>query len=408
MIVYEILQYLLIAVVGLPLGYQLLLSLMALRGKKLQNFYAVRNRRFAIIIPAHNEEEVIAKTLYSLHGLVYPKNLYNLIVVADHCTDDTAKIARNLGASVLERVSDNEFNRGEAVEWAIDQVLIADKYDAIVIFDADNLVSGNYLEVMNYYIDQGSTVIQCSNLILPEPGMWSSEVTKIKWLLYNFANPLGKKNMGFDVELQGNGMCISTNIIRENPRRLVKSDVEYGLKLILNDVSIDFAPEASVWTQIPASSESVKSQNRWWQIGRYPVVRKYAPRLLTASIKKRSLRYIDVLMNLITPPLVITLVLIITMCIVNAVLWSFGWISGQFVGMWGILMGWVVLHVLSGLYAAGADSEVYKSLIYAPMYTVWKIKLYFTALNSRNGKQEIPKPRETNAVVKQSVDTNYE
>src|SRR5690554_3316666 len=134
MIFYETLQYILITAGGSLITYQFILSVFAFRSKETEDFETDRKRKFVIVIPAHNEEAVIAKTLYSLFGLIYPVNLYDIVVVADNCTDKTAKIAANIGATVLERSHDTKLGKGFALRWAFDQILEWDQqYESVVI-----------------------------------------------------------------------------------------------------------------------------------------------------------------------------------------------------------------------------------------------------------------------------------
>lgn len=378
-----VIQYTFAAIMGILLGYQMVLSFIALRGRKISNFDTEDERKFAIVIPAHNEEKVLAKTLYSLFALVYPKNLYEIFVVADNCTDNTAKIARNLGATVLQRMNQEKKGKGFALRWAFDQILDGEEsFDAVIVFDADSLVSGNYLEVMNYYIDKGSKVIQSSDLILPQDGSWSSESTRIGFLLYNYVKPIGRKVIGLDMGLRGNGMCFTSDVLKNIPWKAwsLTEDVEYGLTLLLEGVSIDFAPEADVWAEMPSKPKNAESQRKRWEIGRYPIIKKYAPRLLQAAIKRRKPKFLDVLIDLITPPLVNSLLLVIFMCTLNLALWLLGWAQIHFFWIWmGIALSGI-LHLLVGLYAAGADKKIYKSILYIPIYVLWKMKVYFKAL----------------------------
>lgn len=382
MIILEIVQYFFAAVIGVLLGYQMILSFSALKGKKIKDFSTNRQRKFAIVIPAYNEEKVIAKTLYSLFALVYPKNLFDLIVVADNCTDNTAKIANSLGATVLERTNSEKRGKGYALRWAFDQILQWDEeYDAFIVFDADSLVSGNYLEVMNYYISKGSKVIQSSDLVLPQPGAWSSEVTRIGFLLYNYVKPIGRKVLGYDMGLRGNGMCFTAEVLKEVPWQAwsLTEDVEYGLILLLENIRIDFAPEADVWAEMPGKSKNAESQRKRWEMGRYPIVQKYAPKLLIAAIRRKSSKYIDTLIDLITPPLVNLLLFVLVMCGLNIIFWLFGWSTINFLLIWIGVALFGALHLFVGLYAVGADKEVYKSIMYIPIYAFWKLKVYTKA-----------------------------
>lgn len=381
MIIYEVIQYVLIALGGGLLGYQMLLSFLALKGKEISDFGTERQRKFVIVIPAHNEEKVIAKTLYSLFGLVYPKNLYQLVVVADNCTDNTARIARKLGAKVLERTHKYKRGKGFALRWAFDQILDwEENYEGIIVLDSDSLISGNYLEVMNYYLEKGSKVIQSSDLVLPQPGVWSSESIRIGFLLYNYVKPMGRKLLGFDMGLRGNGMCFSPEVLRKHPWQAwsLTEDVEYGLSLLLEGYNIDFAPEATLWAQMPVKAKNAESQRTRWEMGRYPIIKKYVPKLVKSFFKKRSFRFLDTFVDLITPPLVNLLLLVLVMIGLNLVLWLGGFIPVTFTLIWLSIALMGILHLFVGLFAAGADKQMYKSIFYIPVYVFWKMKIYFT------------------------------
>lgn len=399
----EILQYISATIVGILLSYQMLLSLLALKAKKVHNFEASRNRKFAIVIPAYNDDKVISRSLYSLSGLVYPKNMYDLFVITENRTDSSAMIAYKLGAAVLEQPDAESQSKGVILRWAFNHILKGDEqYDAIVVFDSDGLVSGNYLEVMNYYLDQGSKVVQGSDLILPQPRSWSVETTRIGYVLYNFVKPLGRKVLGFGTKLCGNGMCFSTNVLREVPWQswILTEDIEYGLMLQLNGIPIDFAPEANVWSEFPASVPKVKSKHQQKKMSRYQIIKKYAPGFLKAVVKQRSLNHFDSLVDLVTPPLVNVLFFTLLMSIVNLGFWIFASGSLLFFWMWMIITGLGITHLFIGLMAAGADRQLLKSVGYIPLYAFWKIKRDVTWFFSNgNDKDKEWAPKKENSDV---------
>lgn len=383
MIFLNIFQWILFAVLGFFLGYQTILTLLALNSKKIKNFSTIKDRRFAIVVPAYNEEKVILKTLYSLFSIIYPKKLYDVIVIADNCTDNTAKIARNLGATVLERQNPDERGKGYALKWGFHQTLNSGQdYDAIVVFDSDSLVSGNFLEVMNYYLENGSKAIQSSDLVIPQPGVWSSEATRIGFLLCNYVRPLGRKVLGFNMGLRGNGMCFSTSHLKKHPWQALSltEDLEYGLMLLSKGVNIDFAPEAFVWAQMPIHAVNAESQRKRWEMGRYEVMRKYTHLFFRKIVRERSLKYLDILFDLTTPPFVNMLLAISLMIIVNALFWYIELTDINLLIMWSILAIVGFFQLLAGLVIAGADKQLYKSLFYIPVYILWKIKVYIKTL----------------------------
>lgn len=360
MIIVEIIQYFLAGVMGVLLGYQVLLSFLALKGRKLQDFSTEKNRNFAIVMPAYNEEKIITKSLYSLSGLVYPKNMYDLIVIADNCTDSSVQIARNLGAIVIEGSPDSEDRKGSALDWALDKILEGEKkYDAIIVFDYDGLISGNYLEVMNYYLEQGSKVVQSSSLILPQSESWKNKVKRIEFLFSNYVKPMGRKMLGLGARLQGNGMCLATDILKKVPWKthLQNDDFEYGLALQLKGVKVDFSPEATIWTQIPSKSDSVESQRHRWQVGSYATAKKYGLNLLAMAFRKRSVLFFDHFIDLISPSFVNMFLLIGLLCGLNGLLVLFEWLPITFLWIWLGVASLGILHLLLGLIAITHNSE---------------------------------------------------
>lgn len=141
--------------------YQLIIAFCALIKIKDKPLKINKKHKFMAIIPAHNEEVVIKNLIQSLHELDYPKELYDIYVIADNCTDHTANIAKENGAIVYERTDPEHKTKGYALNWFLDKILKeGHDYDAFCVFDADNLVDQNFLNVMNKKLCQGETVVQ--------------------------------------------------------------------------------------------------------------------------------------------------------------------------------------------------------------------------------------------------------
>lgn len=388
MILFEIISLTLFVVLAPLVGYQLFLSVVALFAKKKTGFNSEVNYKFAIVVPAHNEEKIISKTIYSLSGLIYSRKNYDVFVVADNCTDQTAQIASEMGATVLERTNPTQKGKGYALRWAFDKILEhEEKYDAIIVVDADSLISGNFLDVMSDYLFRGSRVIQSSDLVLPEPGNWSVEATRIGFILYNYVKPLGRKVLGLSMGLRGNGMCFSVDVLKEIPWQAwsLTEDVEYGLVLLLNGVRIDFAPEAAVYAQMPIEASNAETQRSRWEIGRYQIIKSYAPKFIYKAFSDRSRAHIDVFIELITPPFVNMMLLVTMLTGIGLLLWALALLPVLQVMMWVVLLTTGFVYLFVGLYVGGADKELYKSLLRLPLYIGWKIKVYMIAV--KNGRE---------------------
>src|SRR5262245_60336754 len=118
-------------------------------------------RRFAVLIPAHNEDLVIGRLLGSLARVDYAADRFDVCVVADNCTDRTAQIARGLGALVYERFSQTERAKGFALRWLLERLRNGGHvYDAFVVLDADTLVQPDLLRCLDARLEAGSQVVQ--------------------------------------------------------------------------------------------------------------------------------------------------------------------------------------------------------------------------------------------------------
>src|ERR1051326_2256247 len=118
--------------------------------------------RFAVLIPAHNEQALIGRLLSSLDQLAYPRERYDVHVVADNCSDLTSDLARAFsGATVHERVDRSSMAKGFALCWLIERLRADGRtYDAYVVLDADSVVDRRFLQSMDARLVAGSQVVQ--------------------------------------------------------------------------------------------------------------------------------------------------------------------------------------------------------------------------------------------------------
>jgi cellulose synthase/poly-beta-1,6-N-acetylglucosamine synthase-like glycosyltransferase len=360
--------------------YLLLLTLLAATVRRSRPEEATIFHRFAVVIPAHNEAEGIHSTITSLKDQTYPPEQFQILVVADNCTDATADIAQRAGAVVMERNEPMLRGKGFALRWCFDQLLnVSPAYDAVVVIDADTVANPEFLQVVNRHLIHGARVIQSSDLVSPHASGWSAQMTRIGFLLYNFVRPLGRRALGGTAGLRGNGMCFRADVLREVPwdAYSISEDLEYGLKLMLKGIRVDFAPDAVVHATMPQKAEHAESQRARWEGGRIGLIRKYASPLLIAAVRRPSFACFDAFLDLTTPALVN---LVAYTCILSAlsVILALVGIGGMwmFVGLWVFLAFVGFVHLLWGLKVAGADASVYQSLAHLPQYVLWKLKVY--------------------------------
>jgi 1,2-diacylglycerol 3-beta-glucosyltransferase len=397
----DIIIYFLQLLILLPIGFFLLylaaLTLLSFMAKINVVSDDGEKKMFAVMIPAHNEELTIGRTLQSASALNYPKNRYDVIVVADNCTDGTASISKSLNAKVYERFNNDLRGKGYALRWIFDRIASENNYDAAVIVDADSILDGEFLNVMNSCIKKGAASIQGKDIVEEGPVSWSSAMIKISFLLYNYVRPMGRKVVGLPTGLRGNGMCLSVDTIRSVPWEAytLAEDVEYGLNLLLKNKSTVFAPDAVVFAKMPMEAKNAQSQRTRWETGRFLLIKKYLPSLMKEAWRKKSYIYIDAVIDLITPSVVNMMFIVAVMIFFNAAVLFVGMaISYSYLLLWLIAGFFGLFHLFAGLYAAKAEKNLYLALLQIPRYIFWKIGLYMRIIRKNRQDEWIRTARE--------------
>jgi cellulose synthase/poly-beta-1,6-N-acetylglucosamine synthase-like glycosyltransferase len=366
--------------------------------KKNKGFECENQKNFAVVIPAHDEEHGILKTLQSSLALEYPRNKFTVIVVADNCTDQTASIARSAGAEVYERNDDKLRGKGYALRWIFDKILPENRFDAVVVVDADSVMDKKFLTVMNFYLQRGADSLQSTDIVETGPASWSANMIRISFLLYNFIRPFGRHVLGLPIGLRGNGMCLAVKTLKEVPWNAysLAEDVDYGLHLLLSGKPTYFAPEAVVYATMPQQVENAQSQRTRWEGGRISLIRKYSIPLLKSAWKRRSYQYFDTLVDLITPSIVNMIAIVGCMVMLNLV-FSLAGVekSHMYVVLWVAAGICGLFHLLIGLFIAKADKALYVALLNVPRYFLWKIGLYLHIFSTKSPDEWIRTTRET-------------
>jgi len=288
--------------------YYLFISMFAWKRRKEMpaDKFEPKNR-FAIVIAAHNEEKVISNAIKSLKCVNYPKDMYDIYVVADNCDDMTASIARECGAYVLERTDRLKRGKGYALEWAFNKLFELDiNYDAITVLDADNLVSQNYLLEMNKHLCMGHNVIQGYIDSKNPEDTWISGNNSIAFWISNRLIQLPRYYLGLSCTLGGTGFTIATDVLKEIGwgATCLAEDLEFTLKLILNGKKVYWAHDAVIYDEKPLTIiQSWKQRKRWMQ-GHFDCLKRFVKDLLLKAFKDKSIIAFDSVMYLIQPVIV--------------------------------------------------------------------------------------------------------
>jgi cellulose synthase/poly-beta-1,6-N-acetylglucosamine synthase-like glycosyltransferase len=337
-------------------------------------------RRFAVLIPAHNEQMLIGRLLESLHRLDYPKAGFDIYVVADNCDDNTAPLARSRGARVYERTDCSLQGKGFALRWLLQRIQEDERHcDAFVVLDADSVVSADFLRRMDARLQAGSQVIQAYYSVL-NPG--ESPLAALRYAALaalHYLRPLGRSALGLSCGLKGNGMCFTAPILEQFGWQwyTLAEDVEFHLALARAGIRVDFAPETSVLADMPTTFTQAASQNARWERGRLQLLRHRVPDLLMEGIRHRSPLRLDAAAEQFIPPLSVPFVLG-GLCLIV----SFGLGAAVPATFAALSLGGQSVYLLAGLVVVRAPLRAYLALSYAPAYVAWKVGVYGRALLS--------------------------
>ncbi|SEO30021.1 glycosyltransferase family 2 protein [Propionispora vibrioides] len=272
--------------------------------KRKEEKILIPQKTFAVVVAAHNEEQVIGQLVENLHVLNYPNELYDIFVVADNCNDKTAQIARNAGANVHERFNLEERGKGFAMEWMFAKLFrLERKYDGVVIFDADNLVHPEFLLEMNNRLCKGERVIQ-GYLDAKNPNdTWIAGTFAISFWVVNHIWHLAKYNIGLSSVLGGTGMCIASEVLEEHGwgATCLTEDMEFTMKALLKGIPTTWAHDAIVYDEKPLTFKQAWNQRKRWAQGHFDVAGRYIPQLLVEGIKQQNVRLLDGIIHLIQP-----------------------------------------------------------------------------------------------------------
>jgi GT2 family glycosyltransferase len=338
-----------------------------------------RGRRFLTLIPAHNEEALLGRLLTSLAEADYPRDRYDVAVVADNCTDATAEVARRAGVTAFERFDTAEKGKGHALRWLMQQVAL-DEYDAVFIVDADSVVSANVFEAANAAFERGARLVQVYDGVYNRDESPAAGLRALAFDLHNRVRPMGQSVLGVSVGLMGNGMFIATDLLRGEAWDSfgLAEDMEAHAKLVALDERVRYVDGAFALAEMPASLRDSEGQNERWEAGRIEVARRHAPKLALQAIREASWPKAATAIDLSVPPQSAQLLLA---CAGLALAKLIGPPVSFRLAVWTVVAQGAYLAL--GLTRLGRGGARLRDLQHAPGYVLWKAMLYLRVLGGR-------------------------
>lgn len=284
-------QQVLIWVINIFWVYQFIISVTSLIKFKEKPLLIDKKHRFIIALPANNEETVIGNLIKSLKMQDYDKDLFDIYVIADNCTDNTAKIARENGAIVYERFDETKKTKGYALNWFLSKMKVKkDDYDALLVFDADNIVDKNFLNVMNKKLCQGEVLVQGYRDIKNPTDTWVSGGYAIFYWTMNRLYHLARYNMGLSPLINGTAFMVKWDMLIDegwNTKTLTE-DIEFALINISKGVKLGWAKDAIVYDEQPLTFKQSWKQRERWSVRTSSMCKWIFKRFSKSSIQRKD------------------------------------------------------------------------------------------------------------------------
>lgn len=289
---------------------------------------ATKNHHYAVVIAARNESAVIGSLIRSVQQQNYPKECLDVLVVADNCTDDTAEIARKMGARVYERFNKEQVGKGYALNFLFQKLKeenLDQVFEGYFIFDADNILDRDYVKEMNVLFDNGYKVLTSyrnsknydSNWISAGYSLWF--LREAKFLNYS------RMLLNTSCVISGTGFLIHRDIVERNggwKHHLLTEDIEFSVDSILHGERIGYCRKAKFYDEQPLNFKQSWNQRLRWAKGFYQVFSGYGAKLIKTAVRQRSFACFDMLMTIV-PAMLLTLISIL----VNLVLALFSFLD---------------------------------------------------------------------------------
>ena len=372
-----------VVMLTLPLVLELALvtaaSLLPQKRRAEQDDEDPRARQYplAVVIPAHNEELLVARCVRSLRESVAMSSAVRILVIAHNCTDLTADEARQAGAEVLIYNDPAARGKGFALSHGFSHAL-AGGSQAVLVIDADSVVSKNLIHSVQATLAAGAEAVQCRYEMESSSEKPSSRLAALAFRGFNVIRPRGRQRLGLSAGIFGNGFALTRKLLTDVPYGAfsVVEDLEYHLTLVMKKKKVWFLEGSVVSASLPASSQGETVQRTRWEGGRFHAARIWTLPLLRQVLRGR-LRLAEPLFDVACLPMAYgVFALLLAACIPVPAIRVYALFS----------LAVVAAHVLA---AASAGPDFLKTLgllATAPLYIIWKLRLLPSIVRGSKGK----------------------
>jgi cellulose synthase/poly-beta-1,6-N-acetylglucosamine synthase-like glycosyltransferase len=339
--------------------------------------------RLLILIPAHDEEALLGPCLASVAAMHYAPGRFDVLVIADNCTDATAAVARAAGARCLERHDTERRGKPWAIAWALEQITAAE-WDSIIVLDADSLVEPDFATALGavgglrHAVAQG--YIDVSNRA-------ETALTRMAWvwsaIRFRYINGL-KNRCGLNVPL-GDGVAIGSDALRAAggwTAFALSETWELYATMTVHGIRCIGVPAAHLYAQEARGLRQAASQRRRWTAGRLQVLLRYG-RALVASPLVGAHQKLDIIAELtaLGPAAQLGTAVLAALLAVTAQPPGWPWIAAAL----AIPVCRVALYTTIAVARGPEPLRSALAFAYLPFYTVWRLAVQIGSLRLAGG-----------------------
>ena len=281
--------------------YYVITGIFAFLGRKKIYKYRPKNK-FAIIIPARNEELVIGTLIESLKKQHYPNKLFDIYVAPNNCTDDTRGAALKSGAKIID-IKVEAKSKGDVLKYCFLYLEEKYNYDAYCIFDADNIVHPNFLRSMNNALCSKYNVAQGYRDTKNPKDTWISSCYALFYYVQNFFFNQSRMNLGWSSSINGTGFMISSEAIKKYgfKTQTMTEDIEFSALCAMNNERIAFVKEAITYDEQPLGFKTSWKQRTRWSFGTMQCLKLYFGKLIKTFVHKKIPQCFDMALFFFAP-----------------------------------------------------------------------------------------------------------
>ena len=332
--------------------------------------------KLAVLVPAHDEEDVIESTLEGIREQLRPQD--RLLVVADNCSDSTAVVAGKKGAEVIERDDATKRGKGYALDFGI-QFLKSNPPDVVVIMDADVQVGTNAIPTLARLAYRYQRPVQAKYILsLSGNAGYRAMLSAFAFLFKNYIRPLGLMRLGGGCLLTGTGMAFvwkdiaSVKLASGN----IVEDMQLGMDLAVGGSVPLYCPEALVTSDVAPSASAALKQRTRWEHGHFHTILRNTGWLYCEAIRQRKLDLALLGLELSVPPLASMVLLLGGGILLSLALHWLDLTSLGIVLIFCALLALLTVCVLASWFFFGRRVLSSRILLFIPVYILWKVPVY--------------------------------